>query len=76
MKAKTAQPERTYLTSDGRRVSREAYAKYLRECAARWRAQPVLCGNPTTAAFKRRLLEQQAVRVEERAAKLERGEED
>lgn len=73
-----AKPERTFLTPDGQKLSREAYVKHLRECAARWRAQPVtqLGGNvnPVTADHERAHLEEQARKVEAMADRIARGE--
>jgi hypothetical protein len=65
-----ATDDRKFLTPAGERLSRVAYVKYLRECAQRWRAQPRTRG----AADLRGGNEEQARRVEERADRIERGE--
>lgn len=64
--------ERKFMTPNGA-VAREGYVKYLRECAMRWRNAPVGIG--VSAAKEKAENEEQARKVEEKAARIERGEE-
>lgn len=70
-------PLRTFLTADNRRLSREAYVKYLEECAARWRAQPVShVLDPRAAATLQAENEEQAKKVEAKAARIRAGRDE
>jgi hypothetical protein len=65
-----------YQTPSGQLVDAPAYVRYLRECAARWRAQPTTSALPQERERMRRENEEQAARVEAKADAIEKGEGD